>query len=103
MITKFILCVCRESDASTELHRKMRAMDLGVVTCESLEKAKRIIELGRPELILLEEAPDIMDGVPLLAEYLGSRWPGTPLLVAEAGRSSEETLRRCCSMLGLKK
>ena len=102
MMTKFVLCVTRESDSSSELHQRMRAKDLGVVTCESLDKAMRIIELGRPELILLQEAPGIMDGVPLLAEFLGNRWPGTPILVEEAGRSAEETVRRCCSMLGLK-
>ena len=102
MITRFILCVTRDPGASAELHESLRSKEFGVVTCESLERALRIIELGRPELILLEEAPEIMDGVALLAEFLDDRWPGTPLLVEEAGRSAEETVRRCCSMLGLR-
>jgi hypothetical protein len=76
-------------------------LNLGVVTCDTLDKAERIIGLGRPEMVLLEESSRELDGVALLADYLGTLWPGTPLLLEESGRPAEETATRCASMLGL--
>jgi DNA-binding NtrC family response regulator len=88
-----VLLVEDDSDMARALTEYFRGFGLGLETAPSACDARRALETGIPDLVLLDLGLPDCKGEELLAEILG-KYPGLPVVVA-TGHNESETAREC--------